>query len=105
MRDNPAFSVNPAKRLAVRIRPGGVIVIPRPILAALGGNAAGISVEVKANRLSLEKRKSPAEVRLARFKARLADRLHKPSLVGRRRALGELAAQAQELDSHPDSGE
>lgn len=98
MKDCPLLSAGLGKRLSVRIRPGSVVVIPRPILLALGGDPAKISVEVKANRLVLEKRKSPAEAKLARFKAKLAERLRQAVLVERRRALADLAAQAQELD-------
>lgn len=89
----------PNQRFSVRIRPGGVIVIPRPILLALGGEPAKISDDVEANQLVLEKRKSPAEAKLARFKAKLAERLRQAALVERRRALAELTAQAQDISA------
>lgn len=75
MKEKPIFPAKPTKRFSVRMRPGGVIVIPRPIFLALGGNPAKISIGVKANRLVLGRCKSPAEVRLERFKTRLAERL------------------------------
>lgn len=74
MKENPIFPARPTKRFSVRIRPGGVIAIPRPILLALGGNPAKILIGVKANRLVLERRKSPAEVRIESFKTKLAER-------------------------------
>lgn len=37
--------------------------MPRQTLIAVGGELANISLKVKANRLLLEKRKSPAEAR------------------------------------------
>lgn len=98
MKDRSLFSAGPAKCLSARVRPGGVIAIPHQVLLALGGDSTKISVEVKGNRLIFEKHKSPAETKLERFKARLAERLHQAALVERRKALAELAAQAQELD-------
>lgn len=75
MKGKPIFPASRTKRFSVRIRSGGVIAIPRPILLALGANSAEISIGVKANRLVLERRKSPPEVRLERFKTRLDERL------------------------------
>lgn len=98
MKDRSIFSAGPAKRLSVRIRPGGVIVIPHQIFQALGGDSTKISVEVKANRLIFEKYKSPAETKLERFKAKLAERLRQAALAEGSKALAELAAQGQEPD-------
>lgn len=81
---SPLLAIGPAKQCSMRIRPGGVIVIPRPVLRALGGDPAKISVEVKANRLVLEQRRSPVEARLEKFKAKLAERLRQAALIERR---------------------
>lgn len=75
MKNYPLLAVGAAKRFSMRIRPGGVIVIPCPIFLALGGDPTKISVEVKANRLVLEQRRSPVEARLEKFKTKLAERL------------------------------
>lgn len=74
------------KHFSARILPGGMIFIPRPLLRALGGDPAKIVVEVKANRLVLSQRMSPAEAKVAKFKARLAERLREAAYVERRRA-------------------
>ncbi len=98
MKNDPLLAVGTTKRFSVRIRPGGVIVIPRPIVLALGGDPTKILVEAKANRLMLERRRSPVEARLKKFKTKLAERLRQAALIERRKALATLAAQAQELD-------
>lgn len=73
---------------SARICPGGMIIIPPLVLRALGGEPGKISIEVKANRLILKKRLSPAEARLAKFKARLTERLlHKPTHMQQYQAL------------------
>ena len=73
-------------RFRARIRPGGWIVIPRPILLALGlepGTVSQqVSIELRGDRLFVEKRPSPLDVRLMKFKARLADRGRITKLFG-----------------------
>lgn len=86
MKNRSLFSNGPAKRLSVRIRPGGLIVIPHPVLVALGGDSTKILLEVKADRLLLEKRKSLAEAKLERFKARIKERLYRAAQAERNKA-------------------
>lgn len=72
-------------RFRARIRPGGLIVIPRPILLALGlepGTASQVTIEIRGNRLVVGKKPSPLDVRLMKFKARLADRGRVTKLFG-----------------------
>jgi len=58
----------------VRIRPGGLLVIRPPLLRALGGDPARLTLEQDGNRLFLSRRQSPQEARVARLKARLTNR-------------------------------
>ena len=62
----------PAKRFKARIRPGGWIVIPRPLLHSLGADPGQLTIELHGKRLVVSRRQSPAEIRRAKFKARLA---------------------------------
>ena len=66
------------RRYEARIRPGGIIVIPRPILIALGwvpGEAMEVTIELRGNRLFIAKKPASGEAKLARFKASLVERL------------------------------
>ena len=62
----------PAKRFQTRIRPGGWIVIPRPLLHSLGADPGQLTIELHGKRLEVSRRQSPAEIRRAKFKTRLA---------------------------------
>jgi bifunctional DNA-binding transcriptional regulator/antitoxin component of YhaV-PrlF toxin-antitoxin module len=56
-----------------------MIVIPRPILIALGwvpGEAMEVTIELRGNRLFLAKKPAAGEAKLARFKARLTERIN-----------------------------
>lgn len=62
------------KRFQSRIRPGGRIVVPPAVLKALGGRPESLVLELRGGRLLLSRRQSPAEAKLAKFKARMARR-------------------------------
>jgi len=67
-------------RFSARIRPGGKIHLPRPILIALGwvpGEAMEVTIEIRGNRLFVAKKPAAGEAKLSRFKARLAERLRR----------------------------
>lgn len=72
------------RRFSARIRPGGMIVIPRPILFALGWSLGGgmeVTFEMRGNRLFVAKKPTPGEAKLTRFKARLNERLREAPKV------------------------
>lgn len=59
------------KRFRIRIRPGRLIIIPRPILRFLGTDPNQLNIEMQGNRLVVYRRPSPVEMRLARLKSRI----------------------------------
>lgn len=67
----------------VRIRPGGILIIPPMLLRTLGNDPKKLVVELTDGRLFLSRRLSPQQARLARFKARLE---HLKTLIDRVRA-------------------
>lgn len=57
------------QRYCTRIRPGGVLVIPPPLLRKLGGDSTKLIVEQQGNRLVVSKRPTVTESRIATLKA------------------------------------
>lgn len=65
-------------RATLRIRPGGWVILPRPLLRRIGADATNLSVVAEGGQLVVVRRQSPLETRVARLRRRLAVGFGKP---------------------------
>lgn len=77
MRHDIRQSGRRAIRAVLRIRPGGLVVRPPPLLRRIGADATNLTVVAEGGQLVVARRPSCQEARVARLRLRLAARLGK----------------------------